>query len=98
MSKRKAILFQTGTTPDSKPIFGGVYKFYETHGLPLDVIFISFMEKGWMPDWINFYLAATSGGMQHNRIISKLEEALSDSYGKEFSDTVISKLDSLFKL
>lgn len=98
MRKRaKKLLTQTAITTDNKPVYGGVYKFYETHGLPLDVIFISFIEKGWMPDWIDYYKSSLAGGMQHSRILSKLEEAISDTFGKEFCDVVISKLDNMFK-
>jgi alanyl-tRNA synthetase len=90
------LLEQTGTTTDGKPVFSKVYKFYETHGLPLSVILQGFADKGWMVDWLDFYQAALSGGMKHDRILSKLEEAISDSYGKEFCQHVISTLDNLF--
>jgi hypothetical protein len=36
--------------------------------------------------------------MEHERIISKLEEAISDSFGKEFSDRVILTLNKIFKI
>ncbi len=96
MSK-KHLLKQTGITTDDKPVFGGAYKFYETHGLPLSAILQCFVEKDWMIDWIDFYQAALSAGMEHARIISKLEEAVSDSFGKVFCQEVISRLDKLFK-
>lgn len=92
----KSILVQGGTSGDII-IFKGVYKLHETHGLPLDAIFICFMESGYLPDWIDLYQNALSAGMKHSRIISKLQDAISDSYGKEMSETVICKLDKLFK-
>jgi|SRR5579885_1371433 len=94
--KTKTGLVQTGVTSDNKPVYSGVYKFYETHGLPLDVILTTFIEKGWVPDWIDFYKSALSAGMEHSRIISKLEEAVSDSYGKEWCDVVILRLNQIF--
>jgi hypothetical protein len=94
--KKKFPLKQTGITEDNKPIYGGIYKFYETYGLPLDVIFISFQEKDWVPDWVDFYLHALKAGMDHNRIISKLDEAISDSFGKNWSHEVIVRLNKLF--
>jgi alanyl-tRNA synthetase len=98
MSKKtKAQFIQSGITEDNKLVFSNVYKFYETHGLPLDVIFNIFLDKGYLPDWIDFYKSALSAGMQHTRIISKLEEAICDSFGNEFSDVVIFRLDNLFK-
>ena len=90
-------LKQTGITQDSKPVYGGIFKFYETYGLPLDIIFSIFKEKNWVPDWIDFYLDAIKAGMEHNRILSKLEEAISDSFGIEWSNEVISRLNNIFK-
>jgi len=87
----------TGYTTDGKSVYGGVYKFYETHGIPLDIIFNIFIERDWIPDWIDIYKSASYGGMKHDRIISKLEEAISDSYGKEYCDAVIFRLDNWFK-
>lgn len=87
---------QTGITADDKPVIAGTYSFYETHGLPLDVIFQGFIEKGWMVDWIDFYKSGALAGMKHERILSKLEEAICDSFGKEFSNEVISRLEQIF--
>ena len=94
---KKNILYQTGQTADGKVVLGGLYKFFETHGLPLDVLFICCMERNSVPDWIELYRAARVAGMQHDRILSKLEEAILDSYGKEWADIVISRLDKKFK-
>ena len=95
--KNKSSFYQTGITTDDKPVLGGVYSFFETQGLPLDVIFICFMERGWIPDWIELYKDAHKAGMKHARILSKLEEAIADSFGKHWSDIVISRLDNKFK-
>lgn len=75
----------------------GVYRFYETHGMPLDEIFDLFRAKNIMIDWIDFYKDARKAGMQHSRIIAKLEEALYDSFGKEFGAVVISRLNEIFE-
>lgn len=95
--KKKSPLKQTGITPEGAPVYAGAYKFYETYGLPLDALFIAFQDKGWVPDWTDFYLGALAAGMQHDRIISKLEEAISDSFGKEWSDAVILRLNKTFQ-
>lgn len=95
--KNQNCWIQTGITPEGKPVLAGVYRFYETHGLPLDIILMCFHDKGWVPDWIDFYQDAREAGMQHKRILSKLAPAIADSYGKEWKEGVISTLDSLFK-
>ena len=44
-----------GQTSDNKLLFAGVFEFYDTKGLPLDVLFDLMIKKGWMPSWIDFY-------------------------------------------
>ncbi len=86
---------QTGITFDGKPVLSGVFQFHETHGLPLNIILSIFQEKNWMPDWIDFYNSATKAGMKHKRILSKLSEAIVDSFGKEWEKAIISRLETL---
>ncbi len=95
--KNKFLLFQTGITSDNKIVIGGCFAFYETYGVPLNVFLICCVENNSIPDWIDFYLAALAAGMEHDRILSKLEEAINDSFGKEFCDAVIFRLGELFK-
>lgn len=94
--KKNQYLKQVGTTTDGKKIFSGLYKFYETIGLPLDTLLSCFQEKNILPDWIDFYQSARKAGMEHSRIISKLEADISDSFGKELADQVILNLDKLY--
>lgn len=93
---KKSILIKSSENKDIT-VFKGVFKFHETHGLPLETIFICFMEAGYLPDWIDLYQNALSAGMKHTRILSKLEDAISDSYGKSMSKVVIYTLNKLFK-
>lgn len=98
MSKKinKSLPTKIGETIDGKNLVGNVYKFYETNGLPLDIIFTCCIQKNWMPCWMTLYKDMRLAGMEHSRIISKLEESISDSYGKEFCDQVISRLENIF--
>jgi len=91
------LIFQSGKTTDDKIVLSGAYHFFETHGVPLDVLFTLFMERNSVPDWVELYQSARLSGMKHDRILSKLEEAISDSFGKKWSDIVISRLDKEFK-
>jgi alanyl-tRNA synthetase len=89
-------IFAVGKTTEDKFVVDGIWKTYETHGLPLDTIFDVCIRKEWVPDWIALYLQMVASGMAHDRILSKLEEAINDSFGKEFGDVVISRLDQFF--
>ena len=88
-------LIQVGITADNKKVIGGVWKTFETHGLPLDIIFTICIQKESVPDWLSLYEEMKFSGMKHERILSKLEEAICDSFGKEFSDVVIFKLNQI---
>jgi hypothetical protein len=98
MSKKaECPIHVVGETTDGKTLVDGIWEMYETYGLPLDIIFDVLIQKQSVPDWIVLYKQMLKSGMQHSRIISKLDEAIADSYGKEFRDVVISKLDQIFK-
>ncbi len=92
---KKTNLHQVGTTEDGKKVYAGVYTFFSCYGLPLDVIFGIAKEQGWVPCWISFYKEAKLAGMSHDRVISKLEEALCDTFGLDYSNIVIDKLNSV---
>lgn len=93
----KKIITIIGKTSDDRSIIDGVWKIFETHGIPLDIIFTMCIDKNVMPDWIVLYKQMKRSGMSHDRIVSKLDESISDSYGKIFNDAVISQLNKIFK-
>lgn len=93
---KNQLLIQTGKTADNRMIVSGCYRLYETHGLPLDVIFSILLEWDCVPDWIELYKSARLAGMSHDRILAKLEEDVSDCYGVEFCNIVLSNLNQIF--
>lgn len=90
--KRRGLLSVVGKTEDEKVVVAGVYRTYETEGLPLDVILDSLRSRGAVPDWEAFVREAEDAGMGRDRILSMLDPAISDSYGPEFRDRVMSRL------
>ena len=86
------ILPVVGQTPDGVLVVGGTYKFFETHGVPLDVLFGLLKERSMMPSWVHFYLEALGAGMKHDRILYKLDHPIVDVYGVEMRDVVFSRL------
>lgn len=87
---------QVGITSDDKMVVDGVWHVYETHGIPLDILLTCLKSQNTMPDWILLYKQMRISGMDRDRVFSKLDEAVSDSFGKDFSDTVLSNLKRLF--
>jgi hypothetical protein len=87
------VLRVVGKTEEGQLIVAGVYRYYETTGLPLDVMFDCLRQKGAIPDWLTFYVEAVRAGMKHERILAKLDPALVDAYGFAFRDVVIERLE-----
>lgn len=92
------MLVEVGTTTDGKIVVAGLFRLYETEGIPLDVIFQTTQAKDMVPCWISFYLEAKNAGMSHNHILAKLESAIADSYGDAWSKVVIRTLECLHSL
>jgi len=96
MKKKVKIIGKSPT--DGKLIVEGIFKLFDTTGMPLFMVFECCEQNNWLPSWISFYEEAKSSGWQHKTIINRLEEALSDVYGIEFRDVVISRLNKIFKI
>jgi alanyl-tRNA synthetase len=99
MSPKKpdSFIYIVGYTEAKEAVVGGLWKMYETYGIPLDIIFDACMRRNSIPGWIDLYQDMKKSGMEHGRILSKLEEAINDSFGKEYSGVVISRLSEIFK-
>jgi hypothetical protein len=96
MSNINEILKPVGKTEDGKFVVKGVHILFETTGLPLDVMFETLKTKNIVPDWIEFYKEARLAGISHDRVISRLEEALIDVWNKSFSNIVVENLNKIF--
>ncbi len=86
-----------GKTAEGKEVVAGLYKIHADEGIPLDMVFNYCLENNIVPDWISLYKDARSQGMKHDRIISKLEESIIESFGSKWAETVISTLNKVFK-
>jgi len=86
-----------GKSPtDGKLVVKGIFKLFDTTGLPLFIIFDTCEQNNWLPSWIDFYKEAIKGGWSHKTIVNRLSEALSDTYGTDFKDVVIDRLNKIF--
>lgn len=67
-----ALLRRTGRTLDGRPIVAGVYRFFETHGLPLDILIEELLEQGCVIDWPAFRAEAREAGLSNERLRARL--------------------------
>ena len=47
---------------------GGLYGFYETHGLPLDILLQCVVDQGYCPDLDDLMTKAIAAGMRPNSV------------------------------
>jgi hypothetical protein len=83
----------TGKTPEGKLVLGGVFSFYETHGLPLDIILSQLWEKNALPDWIALVADMIKAGRPLDRTMEAIEAAVYDAcYPMDVRDQIIDRL------
>ena len=92
---RPSVIKIIGKTTNGKFVIDGVWKCFETHGLPFDVIFEICIKRNWIPDWTLLYNQMINSKIEKERILSKLAEAISDSFGKVFCDEVLKRLEKI---
>ena len=86
-----------GKTEDGKPVVGGVFEMFDTHGLPFTVIFMLCDKLGVIPCWLTLYNVADAHGWSHDTIMKRLTEAIQDVYPMEWGKVVIQRLDDYGK-
>lgn len=75
-------------------VMEGVGKIYFQDGLPLSIIFDQLIKNNMMPSWNHLYKELEENGMSKKRIYHLLHEHVFESYGKEFRDTILKRLDA----
>ena len=78
-----------GKTTEDQLVLSGLYKYFETTGLPLDIILDQVKTKNMVPSWKHLYNEMIQAGMDHDRAISRISLAIFDVYGREYRNNVI---------
>lgn len=81
-----------GKTEDGKLVMAGLYRVYETHGLPFVVIFGALERLNAVPDWCALIREAMAAGVKLDRVVGKFADAISDVWGPEFQGHVLTTL------
>jgi hypothetical protein len=85
-----------GTTEDGKPVAAGLFKLFDSQGIPLDVLFVTCQENGIVPDWIAFCEEVYQQGWTDKALIRRLDPVLADIYGPEYRDVVMGRLKLIY--
>ncbi len=75
---------QTGETIQKAPVIGGLFKVYDSQGLPLEIILDALKVKGLVMDWHDFLTDAKGAGWTDKTIETRVEAALLDCHGKVY--------------
>lgn len=84
--KRKAgpNLIPVGRTPDGLVVVQGAFEFFDTYGLPLDLVFARLRQGGFMPDWAHLYDRCIEAGWNPASTWERLRNLVGDVYGPSF--------------
>ena len=94
--KKHVHLHQTGVTPEGRKVFGGVYSFYESEGLPLDELFAQLWDRDMLPDWVALVQDMTRAGRPLDRTFESIRAAVNDAcYPTNFRDGIQAGLNDL---
>lgn len=81
-----------GTTEDGWEIVDGVFHFYETHGLPLDVLLEGIFTHLAIPCWITLFKDGVAAGIKPEKWINQIATAVADVGFKENSGYIAEML------
>jgi len=81
-----------GNTVDGKRVVGNVFRYVESRGIPLDIVFHKLYQHDLIIDWIDFYEDSQKAGWLIKTTLNKIEEGLIDAMGKEYTHEVLKRL------
>jgi len=84
-----------GKTEDGHLVVSGLFKLFDTSGIPLADLFGKCFKEGLQPSWVHFIQEADNAGWKRKTSLLRIAEALTDCKGKEYSDAVIERLQKL---
>jgi len=76
-------------------VVGGIFKLFETFGLPLDIIFDLCKRNNLVIDWIDFFEWSQKVGWSQKTLFNRIEHPLIDVYGTEYTTIILKRLRKL---
>lgn len=92
MSRR--VMRVVGICPPDRPVWSGVFAMYDTHGLPLDVLFYGILSRdtGDLISWEHFRDEALTAGWKPKKIRDVIDYGLRDAGYPDMADAVAARL------
>lgn len=83
-----------GKTQDGKLVVSGIARLYYESGLPLCIIFDRLKAVNLQVSWLHLVDELKNNGMNLDRIFHLLNEHIFESYGKDYRDEIMIRLNS----
>jgi len=75
-----------GQTEDGWRVVRGTFEFFDTYGLPLDIVLDMLRQRRMMPDWTHLYDRCLEAGWHPERSFRRLQQIVGDVYGPSFRE------------
>jgi len=73
-----------GQTEDGLLVVRGVFRLFDTYGVPLDITIDRLRQEGLMPDWLWLFDQMVQSGWHRERSYRRLLQVVGDVYGGLF--------------
>lgn len=73
---KNSIFKVVGETPEGRFVVSGVFNFFNTYGLPLDIIIEFLWKEGFVPSWEEFYKEAAKAGVGHPSTMIRINDSV----------------------
>ena len=84
-----------GFTPENHRVINGVFRMFDTMGLPLDIILDQLNARNIVPSWKDFFKDAFKAGWTLKTTMNRVNIAVRDAYLPDHADAVIERLNLL---
>ena len=80
----KQLFSIVGRTLENDPVVAGIFRFKESYGMPLVVIFDNLQNRSMVPSWFHLLEEAKKAGVNQEKFMTELEYSIIDIYGMDY--------------
>jgi len=80
----KQLFSIVGRTEENNLVISGIFRFKETHGMTLDVIFDCLKDRNMVPSWLHLLEESENAGVNFEKFMTELEYSIINVYGKKY--------------
>ena len=85
----KQLFSIVGRTLENNPVIAGIFRFKESYGMPLDVIFDNLQGRSMVPSWFHLLKEAKRAGVNQEKFMTELKYSIISIYGMKYWKKVL---------